>query len=455
MFSVSLMRPVARFGLRSFTSHKQSNQRHYAWGTEEEDRHSNIYTNPSFKLTYQDTIEARNRLRGKIGPAPCHLSARLSANLGTELYLKKEHTLLTGSYKGRGILNKLSQLTPEEMKQGVVCASSGNFAVALSHHAKEMGIECVIVLPTGSYFTQVTTSRANGAKVILHGPDFQECVKKAQQIAENEKRVFLHTHNDKDVCAGYATVAHELIRQNPYLDVVMAPVSGGLLPAMALVIKTVNPRIKVFGVESLELQDLTRTLAKPAHTPKNLVDAPGLTPYEICKEYVDDILLVTENQRASAILRLMELEKTVVQGSGVGAVAAVLSNVLPEMYKGSQVAAVCTGGNIESSLLVRVIDKGLVQDGRMARVRVTIKENQLTEVTCILSGMKANVRDVYQERAFLTDEVVGYVQPTFTLEVRDHDHLEDILEELHKAGFDKTTVSPVPSISTPHRSESH
>jgi len=260
------------------------------------------------------------------------------------------------------------------------------------------------------------------------------------EISESQGKIFIPVHNDKHICAGHGTVALEIIQQNPYLDAIVVPVGGGsLLSSLALVVKSVNPRIKVYGVESSIFPYLHTALKNAPVTVSGT--SGGLTPYEILKKNVDGVLFVNENARAYAILSLLELEKTVVQGSGVAGLAALMSNEpFRAELEGKQVALVLAGGNIESSLLARVIDKGLVKDGRLTRIRITVEDRygQLDKVIKLISTFRSNIREVHHERAFLNNENVGHTQTIFTLETRGSDHIQEIINGLKEAGFQKT-----------------
>jgi threonine dehydratase len=278
---------------------------------------------------------------------------------------------------------------------GVVVVSSGNFATATSLACKQLGIKCTVVFPNNVYPTQLRTSKKNGAVVEVHNGHFEQAMAHAQEIAMREGALFLTNHNDSQVCAGFGTMALEMLQQNPYLDAIMVPVgAGSLLAATAVVMKHVNPRIQIFGVESANAPLLSQYLQSNRGVAASSV---ATSCGSILREHLTDVLLIDENERASAIMMVMEAEKTVVQGSGVGAVAAVLSNSkFQKQFTGKTVAAVCTGGNIESSLLARVIDKALVKFGRVARLRVTVEDSpgQLGILTQILSDSRANLQEV-------------------------------------------------------------
>ena len=290
-------------------------------------------------------------------------SARLAKITGVDIHVKNDNTLRSGSYKLRGAVNKLLSLSEAERRSGVVLASSGNFAVAVSLVCKQMGFKCTAVFPTNTYATQLKTTARNGAAVVLEGDTFGAADAHARALAAGEKLVYLNAHNDADTVAGYGTLGLELLTQNPYLDAVVLPVgSGSLLAATAMVLKHVNPRIQVFGVESdvaptlgplLNAHGGMRGAASATATASAVAAAASAssapqTPFAILQHNLTEVWQVSESQRASGILTMMEVEKSVVQGSGVGAIAALLSSpALQKRFAGKAVAAVCTGGNIE------------------------------------------------------------------------------------------------------------
>lgn len=394
--------------------------------------------------------QAFSRIRGIVKKSPLDFSPLLSKEFGCELYLKKEHISLTGSYKERGALNKLLLLTDEEKKNGVVCSSAGNHAQAVSHHSTRLGIDSVIVMPETTPFVKIRATRSFGGKVILHGQGYDDAYEKAMEIAVQENRTFVHAFNDRDVCAGQGTVALELLEQNPYLDAVIVPVGGGgLLAGMLLALKHINPRIKVYGVEAKSMPGMStsRKEGKITVVPKLRTIADGIavqkvgdTPYEVIKRLVEDIVLVDEDEIASAILTLLEQEKTVVEGSGATAIAAIASGKID--VKGQVVAAVLTGGNIDMSILGRIIDKGLVKDGRLARFNVVVEDypGNLARLATLISEQGANVRDISHERAFMKGQVgVHMITNVFTLETKGHEHIDQLKEALTKAKYNFTT----------------
>ncbi len=289
-----------------------------------------------YKLRPDDVRKAFNRIRGTVARTPCDYSPRISALTDTQLYLKKEHISITGSYKERGALNKLLQLTNEEKARGVICSSAGNHAQAVSYHSTRLGIDGVIVMPTNAPLTKVNSTREFGARVVQAGESFAEAYEAAMKIAKEEGRTFIHAFNDNEVIAGQGTVAMELLEQNPYMDAVVVPVGGGgLIAGMSLFLKSINPRIKIYGVESAAMPGMYNSVKagklvsvpkKPSMADGIAIENVGALAFDIIKDKVDDIVLVDEDEMAAAVLMLLEKEKTVVEGSGSAALAAFLAN---------------------------------------------------------------------------------------------------------------------------------
>lgn len=403
-----------------------------------------------YKLTPDHVKRAFKRISQTVTRTPLDFSPRLSKLLpgDTQLYLKKEHYTITGSYKERGALNKLLQLTEEERRRGVICSSAGNHAQAVSYHSTRLGIDGVIVMPVTTPYVKVNSTREFGAKVVLAGESFAEAYDHAVKIAKEEGRTFIHAFNDPEVVAGQGTCAMELLEQNPYMDAVIVPVGGGgLIAGMSLLLKAVNPRIQIYGVESVAMPGMYNSLKsgklqsvpkKPSMADGIAIEHVGAIPFEVIKQNVDDIVLVEEDEIASAILLMLEKERTVLEGSGATGIAAIMSGKLPQLA-GKNVVTICTGGNIDMSLLGRVIEKGLVKTGRLARIHVTILDQpgQLARVLGIFRDMRANIRDIEHERAFLLANV-GMTQPIVTVETRGFDHVQEIVAKLRAEGFDST-----------------
>jgi len=404
-------------------------------------------------VTAEDVMGAYERIRGIVAKSPLDYSTRFSELTGSRVYIKKEHaTSSTGSYKERGALNKLLQLSDEERRRGVICSSAGNHAQAVSYHATRLGIDAVICMPTTTPHVKVKNTAAFGGRVVIAGESFGEAYAFARRLCDHENRTFIHAFDDPMIVAGAGTVAVEMMEQNPFLDAIVVPVGGGgLIAGMATFIKNVNPRIKVYGVEAAQMPGMYESL-KHGHVvavPKHSTMADGIaierigqTPFDLIKKYVDDIVLVKEDEIAEAVLNVLELEKTLVEGSGATGLAALVSNKLPQL-KGKKVGVVCTGSNIDINFLGRIIEKGLVKSGRLARIRVLIKDipGQLARICSICTELRVNIVEIRHERAFLLD-TVGVTQPIFDVEVRGFDHIDKLVDRLTQEGFETHVVTP-------------
>ena len=402
---------------------------------------------------YRDVVAAQRRIGATVRRTPLDYSARLSKEAGCELYFKKEHISVTGSYKERGALNKILSLTPEQRESGVICASAGNHAQAVAYHSTRLGISSTIVMPETTPVIKVRSTENFGGNVVLSGRSFGEALERADEISAAENRAFVHAFNDPLVCAGQGTVAMEMLEQNPYLDAVIVPIGGGgLVAGMGAVLKAVNPRIRIIGVEAEAMPGMLHS-TRAGHVvsvPRQPTVADGIAierigdvPFSVIKDVVDDIVTVSEDEMAAGVLALIEMEKTVVEGSGASGLAALMSGRL-DFLKGQNVCSVLTGGNIDLTLLGRILDKGLVQAHRLARIRVTIMDTpgSLNSVLSVLAKMNCNIRDVAHERAFLLSNV-HYTQPVLTVETKGASHMEEIVRALKDAGFSKTTVDTV------------
>lgn len=394
-----------------------------------------------------DVMKARERLSGIVRKSPLDRSPLLSKEFDCDVFLKKEHISLTGSYKERGALNKLLLLTPEERAKGVICSSAGNHAQAISHHSTRLGIDGLIVMPITTPYVKVASTEKFGGKVLLHGENYDEAYARAKEISDEEGRTFVHAFDDPQVVAGQGTVALEILEENPYIESIVVPVGGGgLIAGMALVLKHINPKIKIYGVEAKNMPKMKVSVdqGEIVKIPRLRTMADGIAiqqagkvPFEIISKLVEDIVVVDEDEIAAAILTLLEIEKTVVEGSGATGLAA-LANKKLKFRQDEKVAVVLTGGNIDMSALGRIIEKGLVKDGRLTRLRVTVEDSpgELSKLTQLIGSMRANIRDIVHERAFMPVDIsIGYTSNILTLETRGPKHVDLIIGELRKQGY--------------------
>jgi threonine dehydratase len=395
-------------------------------------------------VTFEDVEDARRLIRPYVGETPLEYSATLSEMVGGRIHLKLENLQMTGSYKERGALNRLARLTPEEARRGVIAFSAGNHAQGVAYHAQRLGIAATIVMPLYTPLVKVTSTRRHGAKVLLFGGSAAEARAESYRIAAEEGLTYVHPFDDPQIVAGQGTVGLELLEQNPYLDAVVVPVGGGgLIAGVALVIKETNPRIKVYGVEASAMPAMKVSLARGvvSEVPSQRTLAEGIAvprvgdiPFSIARRYVDDVVLVDDEEIASAILTLLEIEKTVVEGAGAAALAAVLNQRLP--IAGKKVGIILTGGNIDVTMLARIIERGLVKDGRMVRLSAQVIDapGALATLTAVIGELGGNIMQINHERAFARGPL-GMTQVEVTLEARGHDHIKEIVTALETAGI--------------------
>lgn len=395
-------------------------------------------------ITLADVEAARARTRDRIYLSPCARSETLSKLTGTTAALKLDNLQMTGAYKERGALNKLLLLSEAERERGLIAASAGNHAQAVAYHAGRLGVKATIVMPEPTPIMKVANTRAHGARIVLHGANYDEAYAEARRLEHVEQLTFVHPFDDPAVIAGQGTIALEVLEQEPELDAIVVPVGGGgLVSGVATAVKALRPAAKVIGVETEVLPCMIQALdaGKPvtlegANTIADgiAVKRAGDVTFEHVKRLVDDIVTVSEEEIASAILYLLEREKTVVEGAGAVAVAALMQHKVRGL-DGRRVVALVSGGNIDVNLVARVIERGLVKDGRLVRISVALqdKPGQLAKVSAIVANHRANVIEVHHARAF--SHKFGDTTLQLTLETRGPEHVEEILRALRERGY--------------------
>jgi len=333
------------------------------------------------KVSFQDVEAAAKRLRGHVLSTPCPHSIPLSEATGVKVFCKLEYLQRTGSFKERGARNALLLLEPERRKRGVIAASAGNHALGVAYHAQLLGIPATVIMPTFAPLTKVVNCRRLGAKVLLEGANIAEARARAEELVSAEGLTYLNGYDDPAIIAGQGTIGLEIAAQVPDLEAVIVPIGGaGLVAGAALALKTLKPEVKVIGVEPERADSFTAALAagepvtcemKPTLADGLSVPQVGENAFAIARRLVDRTVLVGERDLALAILRLMELEKAVVEGAGAAPLAACLAGRVPEL-SGKKVVLPLCGGNIDLTALGRVIERGLASDGRLCRFTATI-----------------------------------------------------------------------------------
>lgn len=400
-------------------------------------------------ISLADVMAARERLRGAIYLSPCAHSQMLSSITGQQVYLKLENLQMTGAFKERGALNRLALLTPEQERRGVVAASAGNHAQGVAYHATKRGIRSVIVMPIQTPLVKVTATRNFGAEVVLHGANYDEAYEEARRICDANDMTFIHPFDDPAVMAGQGTIGLELMEQIEGLEAVVVPIGGGgLIGGIACAVKETNPKIKVVGVQTSRLPSMARAVEEhhPVTIPAATTIADGIAvrrageiTFPVVEKYVDEIVTVDEDEIASAILTLLEREKTLAEGAGAAGLAALLQK--RTSLNGARTAVVVGGGNIDVTLLSRIIERGLVQDGRMIRLRITLldKPGALSELTKLIAEHRVNIVDTLYNRAYYGVNL-GNTTIDITLETRGRAQVEELLAALNECGFEHTRV---------------
>jgi threonine dehydratase len=395
-------------------------------------------------ISLADVVAARERVRGSIYCSPCPHSQMLSALTGQQVYLKLENLQMTGSFKERGALNRIATLTPEQATRGVVAASAGNHAQGVAYHATKRGIRALIVMPLATPLVKVTATRGFGAEVVLHGANYDEACEEATRLCAAEGMTFIHPFDDAVVMAGQGTIGLEVLEQVPRLEAVVVPIGGGgLIGGIACAIKESRPEIRVIGVQTSRLPSMlaARLAGHPVTVEPATTIADGIAvrragdvTLPVVERYVDEIVTVDEDEIASAILVLLEREKTLAEGAGAAALAALLQK--KTSLNGAHTAVMVCGGNIDVTLLSRIIERGLVQDGRMIRLRIHLldKPGALAELTLLIAKYRANIVDTLYNRAYYGVNL-GDTTIDITMETRGREQVEELLAALTAEGY--------------------
>jgi len=394
-------------------------------------------------VTLDDVEAARQRLRGAIVETDCDFSRTLSEILGCRVWLKFENLQFTASFKERGALNRLSALSADERKRGVIAMSAGNHAQGVAYHASRLSIPATIVMPVSTPTVKVVNTRRHGAEVILHGETVEEAANFARQHGRERNLTFIHPYDDPLVIAGQGTTALEMLGAAPEIDTLVVPIGGGgLISGMAIAAKALRPDLQVFSVEA-ELYPSMYNAIKGESLPMRgdtlaegiAVKAPGEITTPIVRRLVDDILLVSESQIENALSLLINIEKTVVEGAAAAGLAAVCAH--RDRFKGRTVGIVLTGGNIDTRLLASVLTRELAREGRLSQLAIDLADRpgQLAKVANLLGEAGANIVEVYHQRTFSDLPAKGALLE-LVIETRDRSHLEETVTRLRAAGFE-------------------
>jgi threonine dehydratase len=398
-------------------------------------------------VTFDNVREAAAAIAGHVVETPCIASRTLSGITGAEVWLKFENLQFTAAFKERGALNKLRTLTAAQRAAGVLAVSAGNHAQAVAYHAERLGIRATIVMPRFTPHVKVERTRGFGAEVILAGETFDEARQVGLANATERGATLVHPYDDPLVIAGQGTIAIEMLGAAPQLDVLVVPVGGGgMIAGMAIAAGNLKPGIEVVGVETsgfpavhCALHGRAAAFAGSTIAEGIAVKEPGALTLPIIRERVADVLLVDDGDIEQAIVQLLEIEKTVVEGAGAAGLAALLRH--PARFRGRKVGVVLSGGNIDPLVLSDIIERGLVRSGRLARLRVEMRDlpGALAKVTACLAEANANIEEVHHQRAF-TDVPVLSAEVEFVLQTRGPEHVQEILAALGRSGFQADLV---------------
>jgi threonine dehydratase len=389
-----------------------------------------------------DIRAAAARLQGQVLNTPCVESRTISRIVGAQVFLKFENLQFTASFKERGACNKLAQLSDLERSRGVIAMSAGNHAQGVAYHAQRLGLRAVIVMPRFTPGVKVERTRSFGAEIILHGDSLDEARNHALKLSDEQGLTFVHPYDDEAIVAGQGTVGVEMLEAVPGLDVLVVAVGGGgLISGIAVAAKALKPGIEVIGVQTLRFPNMFNavkheTLPQGASTIAEgiAVGTPGRITRAIVEKHVDDIVLVDEGDIEQAIVMLLEIEKTLVEGAGAAPLAALLK--APARFHGRKVGLVLGGGNIDPLLLAAIIERGMVRAGRLARIRVSARDvpGSLARITALVSEAGANIDEVHHQRAF-TLLAAQNVDIELVIQTRGREHIHAVLEALHQGGF--------------------
>jgi len=395
---------------------------------------------PSVSLA--DIQAAREVISGHIANTPCLHSRTLSEITGANVYLKFENHQFTASFKERGALNKLTSLNASQRRAGVIAASAGNHAQGVSYHATRMGVPSVIVMPRFTPNVKVDMTRRHGAEVVLFGDDFDEAKAHAFQLADQRGLTFVHPYDDEKVISGQGTIALEMLEAQPQLDMLCIAIGGGgLISGMSIAAKALKPEIEILGVETSRFPSMLAAIRgeTPVFGASTIAEGiavrePGKLTFDIVKKCVGDVVLVDEGDIEEAIVMLLEIEKTVVEGAGAASLAAMMQH--RERFVGKHVGLVLCGGNIDPLMLAEIIQRGMVRSGRLARIKVELRDlpGALAKITSVIADANANIDEVHHQRTF-TNLSVQSAEVEFVLKTRNAAHVDEIVAKLGAVGF--------------------
>jgi threonine dehydratase len=397
-------------------------------------------------ITFKEILAARDRINGAVFYSPCPSSIPLSEITGMEIFCKLDNLQRTGSFKERGARNALAQLPDDQKKRGVIAASAGNHAQALAYQGKLLGIPATVVMPQYAPLIKISNCRNLGANVVLHGHDFAEAKAHAYMLAKEKGLAYIDGYDDPAIIAGQGTMGTEILDQVKDTDAILVPVGGaGLLAGVSLAVKTLRPQTRVIAIEAenvasfsaaMKADKPTQITMQPTLADGLAIPQVGANAFAIARHHVDQVVTVSEDQIAIAILRLVELEKTVVEGAAATPLAAALFGKLPDLV-GKRIVLLLCGGNIDPNILSRVIERGLVADGRLCRFTAVISDRPggLAVLSRQIASTGASIKQIVHDRAFATSDL-STVNVLCTVETRNHEHFAQLRAHLKAHGVE-------------------
>jgi threonine dehydratase len=393
-------------------------------------------------VQFSDIQAAAKLIEGQVVRTPCLHSRTLSEITGAEVYLKFENHQFTASFKERGALNKLTSLDAEQRARGVIACSAGNHAQGVAYHAARLGIPATIVMPRHTPYVKVEHTQRHGAQVILEGDGFDAAKAHAIEQAGARGLTLVHPYDDERIVAGQGTCGLEMLTDHPDLDALVVAIGGGgLIAGISIAARAMRPQIEVFGVEMVRYPGMYHAVkgTEPTFAASTIAEGiavkePGRITLEIIGRNVAEILLVDEGDIEQAIVMLLEIEKTVVEGAGAAPLAALLQNA--ERFRGRKVGLVLGGGNIDPLMLAEIVQRGMVRAGRLARITVEVRDlpGSLAQVTACIAAQNANIEEVHHQRAF-SHLAVQNAEVDLVIKTRNHAHVGEIVAALQRIGF--------------------
>ncbi|XP_028176508.1 L-threonine ammonia-lyase-like [Ostrinia nubilalis] len=393
------------------------------------------------RIRYDDILAASRRIVGSVIRTPC-TKAHMSEKLGMEIYLKQEFLQYTGCFKERGVRNTLMLLTEEQKKYGVIAASLGNHAIAMSYHTTQLGVPCIVVMPINAAVNKINKCEKLGAKVIMHGANIFEARLHAMGISKEKKMLYVNGYDHPNVIEGQGSIGIEIVEQLPSVDAILVPVGGGsLVTGIAIAAKHLKPDTEVYGITTDKTCSMVEALRKNERIKLEIdttiadglaVNMVGVNTFHSLKGVVDKMIVVKEDWVARAIMHLIEDERYVVEGAGAVPVAAIMAGLFPNL-KGKKVVCVLSGGNIGTTVLSRALERGMAAEGRLVKFKVTVNDRPggMADLCALLAGIGVTVRDCIPERAWVKGDVFS-VELRVICETRGWDHTKELMEQVKK-----------------------